>query len=161
MIGILATVLIVLINPKFQIQRANDGKRKTDLKQIQAGLEIYRADVGGYPIDSAADGSANAVQNSGTSLVNPTSAITIYIQNVPKDPKTVINYYYCTQLSCGAIADCPATTPQNPCTSYALFSCLENSNDSDGLASGSVPAAVVTGLACPSGTTKYFKVINP
>ncbi len=147
----------MLINPKFQIQRANDGRRKAELKQIQSGLEIYRADKGGYPIDSSADTSANAVQNSGSSLVDLASTTTVYIQLVSKDPKTAVNYYYCTQAACGATLNCASGTE---CASYALYSCLENPNDSDAV-SPNPSAAVISGLACPAGTTKYFKVINP
>lgn len=134
-----------MINPKFQIQRANDGKRKADLKQIQAGLEIYRADLGGYPLTL------------GTSLTNGT---TTYIASVPKDPKGG-NYYFCTTNTCDAsLAACSTA----PCPAYSIFSCLENANDSDKMASA--PLAVVTNaLACPTssdGVNKYYyKVLNP
>lgn len=150
LIGILSTSLIVLINPKVQIQKANDNKRKADLRQIQAGLEIYRSDKGGYPLDSA---QSNAVPNSGTSLVDTPGAVTAtYIQNVPKDPTLATNYFYCTTAACtGASANCAAA----PCGSYALYACLENASDTS-----SENSSRPTGMAaCTSG--KYYRVLNP
>ncbi len=48
-IGTLSVVLILLINPLGQLQKAHDSKRKTDLKQIQIALELYRNTHGHYP----------------------------------------------------------------------------------------------------------------
>lgn len=147
MIGILSTALIVLINPQYQIQRANDGRRKSELKQIQAALEIFRSDVGGYPGD---DG--NNVENSGNSLVNPTDATIIYLQSVPKDPRSGADYFYCTQTSCGAPTDCASSI----CSSYALYACSEQgSKDSEANNTAPVPST------CSSGTGYYYKVLSP
>lgn len=40
-IGILAYVLIAVINPVAQLQKGRDLQRKSDLKQIQSALEHY------------------------------------------------------------------------------------------------------------------------
>lgn len=46
-IGVLATLLMVnFIGVR---QRARDAQRKSDLRQIQSALEIYRSDQGSYP----------------------------------------------------------------------------------------------------------------
>lgn len=77
-IGVLAGALLVAIDPIGQTQKANDSKRKSDLKQIQTGLELYRSDQGRYPASF------------GTTL---TVGSTVYMQKVPSDPKFG-NYYY-------------------------------------------------------------------
>jgi len=46
-IGVLATLLMT--NFVGVRQRGRDAQRKSDLRQIQAALELYRADVGQYP----------------------------------------------------------------------------------------------------------------
>ncbi|MBI4096643.1 MAG: type II secretion system protein [Candidatus Levybacteria bacterium] len=51
-ISILATGLIVIINPITQIQKANDARRKGDLAQIQKALETYYQDNRKYPASS-------------------------------------------------------------------------------------------------------------
>lgn len=152
MIGVLSTVLIVLIDPKFQIQRANDGKRKAQLRQIQAGLELYRSDVGGYPIDNYS-GTPNSA---GTTLVNPSDNTVVYLQSVPTDPSSNNPYFYCTQITCGAPMNCPVTTPQQPCGSYALYACSEQgSRDSEAKNTAPAPSS------CSGGTGYYYKVLSP
>src|SRR5437588_640087 len=46
-IGILAT--IVMVNVLSVRSRARDTQRKSDIRQIQSALELYRADQGSYP----------------------------------------------------------------------------------------------------------------
>lgn len=137
-LGILTTALIALINPSLQLGKSRDGKRKSDLRQIQAGLELYRADLAQYPSEA----SRNVAICSGTSLANPcASPVVVYMQSVPKDPRTGLHYYYCTS-SCG------------PGSGYRVYSCLENASDPD-KASGAVPGFIT----CTSGA--YFYVQNP
>jgi len=105
-IGILATLLMT--NFVGVRQRARDGQRKSDLRQVQSALELYRADIGSYP-DSlpACDG---IFSSDGT----PTG--TIYMQKLPCDPSTGVTYAYT-----------PSGTPQ---ATYSITACLENPNDS-------------------------------
>jgi general secretion pathway protein G len=81
-------------------QRGRDAQRKSDLRQIQAALELYRADVGSYP---------TALPGCGSSL---TYGSATYLQKIPCDPLMGGPYAY---TSAG--------------TTYSLRACLENSND--------------------------------
>ena len=73
-IGILAAAVLAAIDPIHQINKGKDGQRKSDLKQIQTALELYRSDQGAYP---------NAL---GTSLI---VGQTTYMQKVPQDPDKI------------------------------------------------------------------------
>ena len=84
-------------------QRARDAQRKSDVKQIQSALELFRADVGSYP-------STNNFPNCGLSLTNSGST---YMQKIPCDPSTNSNYNYSSNG-----------------TTYTIVACLENGNDS-------------------------------
>lgn len=118
LLGILATGLIALINPVHQLKISRDAKRKSDLRQIQAALELFRADCGRYPAPVS-----NAVPNSLTSASCPgyTGPGVVYMQSVPTDPKTRTAYSYTTSSG-----------------GYVLSACLENINDPDG--SGTCPS---------------------
>lgn len=98
LLGILAAGLIVMINPVAQTQKAKDGQRKSDLRQIQTGLELYRSDHGGYPA------AANMPSAGGTLSDNNID----YIKNMPGDPNGG-NYLY---------------VPNGG--GYDLYSCAEN-----------------------------------
>lgn len=82
-------------------QRARDAQRKSDVRQFQAALELYRADVGSYP---------TAALTCGTVLA---SGGTTYMQKIPCDPLSSSTSY--TYASGG--------------TTYSIIACLENSND--------------------------------
>ncbi|MGH7245715.1 MAG: type II secretion system protein [Candidatus Levyibacteriota bacterium] len=103
-IGILAALLMA--NFVGVRQRARDAQRKSDLRQIQSALELYRADVGSYP-----DTSTFSSCGSGASLANGT---TIYMTTIPCDPLSGTSYAYSSASS----------------TTYVLIACLENSSDS-------------------------------
>lgn len=64
-IGILSSVL--LANFIGVRERARDATRKSDLKQIQSALELYRSDKGSYPLDT-------------------TPLVPDYISKIPQDP---------------------------------------------------------------------------
>lgn len=108
-IGVLATVLIVVIDPVKQLQRARDTKRKADVAKIQQALEMYRSDTGGYP-------DATSLQNCGDSVDLQNNGVK-YLTGVPCDPTTNSAYLY---------------TPDSntPPISYTIVACLENSSDS-------------------------------
>lgn len=101
-IGILSAFL--LANFVGVRQRARDGVRKSDLRQIQTALELYRSDQAAYPVSLPTCGKPIAVGN------------IIYMKKVPCDPSTSVSYYY----------DSPGTH-----STYCVRSCLENSNDAD------------------------------
>lgn len=144
LIGVLAGGLITIIDPAGQLKGSRDSKRKADLKQIQAALELYRADMGSYP-DNSDIGTDAANNSTNTSLVdNPSSVQITYLQTVPKDPKSSAHYYYCTSSSCGVTSG------------YRIYACLEKSNDPN-RASGVTPAYI----GCPLSAPYYMYETNP
>jgi general secretion pathway protein G len=102
LLGVLASSLIVLINPVAQFQRARDAQRKADIRQIQSALEMYRSDVGEYPLTAAGPTCGGAFTNAGIT----------YLAKVPCDPKGGGYVYTATVV-----------------TAYTLRACLENAND--------------------------------
>ncbi|MBI3887778.1 prepilin-type N-terminal cleavage/methylation domain-containing protein [Candidatus Microgenomates bacterium] len=101
-VGIMGAVFVTTINPSVQFKKANDTERKSALRQIQAGLELYRADQSAYPASLPNCGSALALGG------------TTYLQKVPCDPKNTGQYVY-RYIRNG--------------TQYTLIACLENTND--------------------------------
>lgn len=100
-IGVLATLL--MSNFVGVRQRGRDAERKSDLRQIQSALEMYRADTGAYPTSLPSCGSAF------------TSGDIVYMQKIPCDPIGSGSFVF-TYTSNGSI--------------YSLVTCLENVNDS-------------------------------
>lgn len=100
-IGIISAFLFV--NFVGVRQRGRDSQRKSDLKQIQTALELYRADLKSYPTTANFPSCGNA-------LVSGSST---YMQKVPCDPISG-NYTYSSDSS-----------------TYSVISCLENLNDGD------------------------------
>jgi type II secretion system protein G len=138
-IGIIA-VLAGLIMPSLGTSqmKARDAKRKSDLKQIQKALEIYRQDQD--PVAFPADGS---FLNLSTSWA---SGATVYMSTVPSDPDstsaTRVNYSY--------VVD-------NTTLTYLLCTCLENTIDP-------APACAANGtLNCPAcvATKKCYGITQP
>ena len=103
MIGVLSTILMV--NFVGIRERARDARRKNELRQIQAALEIYRSDIGSYPASLSSCGSPfTSLDGSAT-----------YMTKLPCDP---LNGSY--------------TYTYNPANgTYSLYGCLENRNDSE------------------------------
>jgi len=105
-IGILSSFL--LSNFVGMRQRARDGVRKSDLRQIQSALELYRSDQGSYP--------GTFLLSCGASISGGSPAVT-YMAKIPCDPSsTTSTSILYTYSSSG--------------TAYTLVACLENSNDS-------------------------------
>lgn len=80
-IGLLAAA--ALVSYAQLIKQSRDAKRKTDLEQVRAALEIYRSNIGSYP-----NGSNWAV------TLNVLTTPIIYMQTLPKDPKSQTNSFY-------------------------------------------------------------------
>lgn len=133
-IGILATLLMAnFIGVR---QRARDAQRKSDVRQIQSALELYRSDIGSYPA------SLYSVNCPTSSSLTGGTPVNTYMQKIPCDPSGSSYYnsgnYRYTQLSS---------------TSYSLGGCLENTADTQGTATS--PG----GTGC--STSWYFVVNNP
>lgn len=104
LIGLTGTLLINLVDPVQQFRKSNDAQRKADLKQLQAVLELYRADQGDYPASLPACGSSL------------TEGATTYLRAIPCDPKNTGQFVY--QYTYTAASD-----------TYTLTACLENVRD--------------------------------
>lgn len=139
-IGILATLLMAnFIGVR---QRARDAQRKSDLRQMQAALELYRSDIGSYPLSYGTR--LNAVNCPTSSSLQNSGGTVTYMQLIPCDPNGLSvynsgNYYY--------------TSDGN---TYTLAACLENNNDSQGTSLAPSPAG---SSACDSNY--YFVLNNP
>lgn len=117
-LGILAT--IALTSFQTSQQRARDGQRKSDLKQVSNALELYYADHGVYPGSSGGQiqgcpstSSTACTWGSVASGSEFTDGNTVYLSRLPKDPRA--GTYYYEALSSGQ--------------KYQLFARLENPED--------------------------------
>jgi len=156
-IGVLAGMIMFALNPVLQLQKARDGQRKADLRQIQSALEIYRSDIGNYPDVSTAQqvDSAAGLKNcpsSGTKTYfgnsNSPSCTRTYMQKIPTDPKNTGNYVY-------------KYISTNDKATYSLFSCLENVNDPQ-RDTNSLGNYENNSIYCDGGTTNWsYTVSNP
>ena len=106
-ISILSSVVFASLNSARA--KGRDGKRVSDLKQLQLALELYY------------DAAAPASFPSGTSLsgLAPT-----YIQSIPVDPMNTAPYQYTYQAVNSSGAACSSGT----CSSYVLKGSLESKN---------------------------------
>lgn len=93
MIGLLASVLVTLINPLDQLKKSNDAERKSDLSQLRQALEIYYQDNGRYPASSV-DFKISPTVNGSMVTLAWGSPWTPYINIIPKDPKPPRTYIY-------------------------------------------------------------------
>jgi general secretion pathway protein G len=130
-IGLLAAGAVVSYSQLSKQSR--DAKRKADLEQIRAALEMYRSNNGYYPL------SANVNTTCGiTSGLSDASST--YLSDIPDDPKcpTYKYYYdpspslcnnttvYCNDYTLAAHLETVSTTCQsfsNQCTSNCTY-CL-------------------------------------
>jgi general secretion pathway protein G len=140
-----ASVVITLVDPVKQFQKSNDAKRKSDLRQIQAALELFRADNGTYPLFGTG-GACNTIM--GWSIASDISCAlsggsTVYMNTIPKDPKTGVS--------------CPGYLYSSNGSEYNLFTKLENTRDPDALASK--PTTFVGGPgSCADASCTSFNV---
>jgi len=81
-IGILAGMVIVALGGARE--KARDAERKSDLRQLEAALELYYADNLAYPV--AAGGNITAIESDLTGGD--------YIKTLPNDPSGGTAYYY-------------------------------------------------------------------
>jgi len=118
--------LSALLLPNFMSarERARDTQRKSDLKQIQKALEMYRQDNNVFPAALPAPGGSSWTSANGL----------IYMNKVPSDPIGPTPYYY---------------SVDNPNLTYFICACLENVADSDSTnCSSSCPSAGCLSTKC-------------
>ncbi len=126
-IGILTTFLMAnFLGVK---ARARDAQRKSDLRQIQAALEQYRADQGIYPLSLSCGGA----------LQSP-DGTTVYMEKIPCDPLSGAPYIYNAN-----------TTGPTAGTTYTLTACLENGNDPQ----IDIKNGLLNNAKCTPGTWSY------
>lgn len=118
-------------------RRARDARRKSDLKQIQKALELYRARQSPprYPGSLPVPGNCWTSAGDGTPCPPGGAPNIIYMEKMPGDPiKQPLASYSYSQVNT---------------LNYLLCACLENASDPEGT-SGSCGAA----FSCSSGV-KY------
>lgn len=87
--GLFASGVIAVINPRSQIEKGNDARRKSDIAQIQRSLESYYQDNGRYPPSSPVDYKINP-----GGKIEWGSAWQPYMNIVPQDPSATSHYAY-------------------------------------------------------------------
>lgn len=114
-IVIIATLATLLTSNFIGIrQRGRDAQRKSDLRQVQSALELYRSDNGSYPKTADYPNCGSALQ----------SGTTVYMKRIPCDPSNnTVKYTYVATPGCDNVT--------TYCIAYVLYSCLENIKDSD------------------------------
>lgn len=107
-IGILAA--LILLSLRSARLKARDTRRKSDLRQIKAALELYSADNSeAYVVNAAGSAASTAL----TGVVTGG-----YIKAIPTDPTNTGNYIYWYQSDATAV-------------NYTLSATLENTSDKD------------------------------
>jgi len=132
-IGIIG-MLAALTLPNFMAarERARDAQRKSDLKQIQKALELYKQDQAtpDYPADDT------FLANPGDAWTSGPPLNTIYMSKVPGDSsRSPTKYFY-------------QRTAQ---LEYTLCACLENKADPDGVAGD-----CAAGYTCGGNPRRYI-----
>ena len=139
-IGIIATGLVIAVNPLASIQKAQDTKRKSDLSQIQKALEAYYNDIGNYPPNfGETDYRIKGLNDNVVAWGDPWSP---YMSTLPKDPNSSKKYVY-------------DSTEQ----AYYIYASLDRAaNDSQACKSGgakcdNVPGSETCGAVCNYGVS--------
>jgi type II secretion system protein G len=115
-IGILASLLTANLS---RVQsRGRDAQRIEHLNTIATALELYYNEVGTYPTRDSFN--LSHPSNPTTQLVHPNNSNIVYLDQIPKDPRSTgaFQYYYCA-----------GNDPQVPRRTYNLYANLENDND--------------------------------
>lgn len=127
-IGILAAMVIVALGGARA--KARDAIRKSDLRQVRTGLELWRSDQDpeAYPTCVCAGGTPDTID--GTDIIT-TSLAPDYMKKVPLDPTNTGDYIYQYE-SRNAQAD------------FTLTGNMENANDPDDTTPGAAGGYTIT-----------------
>ncbi|MCL4359664.1 type II secretion system protein GspG [Patescibacteria group bacterium] len=115
-------VSISLVSYSSITKRSRDAKRKADIQQMRAALEMYRTDNGSYP--NTGSGSWTNADSLATPLVSA------YLPEIPADPQspTQVYRYEATSASGGKYygyclsAFLETESPTNSCTPDPAYS---------------------------------------
>ena len=149
-IGILASIIMASLSTAKA--KGRDGKRLSDIKQIQLALELYDDACGNFPVTIY--GTSGNVCNAGGS--SPFGLVAGgYITTVPTDPSGSVACTDGSQNSCYTYVGLCAGASCAP-TSYHLGTTLETadvnlSQDADACIGTPVGSATNAGQPCPSG----------
>lgn len=142
-ISVLALTAIAALNPFAQFQKGNDARIKSDLAQVQKGLETYYQDKGRYPTKSVdykiVDPNLGTISWGGT--WQP------YMNIVPKDPTSTHNYIY--------------NVSADGQTYYLYANLLRGVKDPQSCSGGTACPNVPSGVTCGSGSACNFGVTSP
>ena len=153
-IAVLATGLMVGINPKAQQDKAKDATRLSDISEIRKGLNLYYSDTNCYPVANSAFETALA----GASQWK--EGETVYMQKVPKDPAGSAYIYVAEESTCPQWGTVFAklSKPQvaDPITHATAFCPLANTEND-----GCFPDGFDSSWACASsGNTKCATAVT-
>jgi len=137
-IGLLSA--IIMPNYMGARERSRDAQRKSDLKQIQKSMEMYRQDKGVFLTTTEYSNlGVNDIWKSDTGS-------TVYLNKLPGDPSDSNNRYYYN--STGGLT-------------YTLAACLENVADNDKNTTSDCPSlSSPYTFNCAAGK-KCYKLIEP
>ena len=144
-IAILAGFVSMLI-PNFMNARSKsrDTRRKSDLKQLQKALELYRQNHAPQVFPTAIPDPPSGFTDSSD------ASSTLYMNNIPADPITTQRYYYKSPD--------PSRNSGTDPTTYEIYACLEDKTDSEKtVCPGNFKD--VTGAVC--ATSFCYKLIEP
>lgn len=85
-IGVLASGIVILIDPVSVFKKARDTQRKNEIKQIQSALQAYYNDHNDYPGGTGGNYDACVSSADLSQAGNANSLIPNYIKKVPEDP---------------------------------------------------------------------------
>ena len=144
-IAVLIILAALTLNPRTQLAKARDAKRRSDLKKISTILEDYNNDKGCYPLVLEDE-------------------LPPYSSSIPRDPKTELPYYYYIPEG----SDCGAGSGSSK---YGLFANMELDTGIDYgrgnyvvtspnyRVEGILPPAP-TAIPTPTGSVKYYGCIE-
>lgn len=137
-IGILAALLISMLNPLAQFRKSRDSRRKSDMREMKTSLMLYRNTCDTYPTNNASNqilgcGTCASPSPTACNWGSPWSVNSNSIMKIlPKDPSSPSQEYQYT----GSNAQ------------FKIATCLENQFDPSGKDSRDRCGA--TGLSCSS-----------
>lgn len=126
-VGIIAILTTVgIVSYRAVIQTSHNSKRQADLTILQGALGQYNSDQYFYP--SGIVFTANTPFTSATGNSAPPAQTKTYLQALPQDPLTDPSQpQYCYKA---LPASCTNASVPDRCTSYELYTKLENSSGS-------------------------------
>lgn len=136
LIGILAAISLMVINPAKMLGKARDGQRRSDIKSIQAALELYYSQNRVYP------STADNIPFGSTWTVGTVT----YLTKTPQDPKNAASSWsYCYNYISSPV-------------SYNLCAAVE---DSGNKTVDALPTGCTISIPTPPNSTGYYCLTNP